>query len=76
MKTKADEVRSVAEAGGRLDGVIDGLIREDDESSITKDGKKIGEMIEELVGENYVEQWAGELLGSWEESAAGLVRLK
>ena len=66
----------MADAGGRLDSIIDGVIRENDESTASIEGKRIGEFIEGLVGEDFVETWAGDLVGSWDESVIGLTFLK
>lgn len=68
---KTKYLKRYMDEGGWLDKIEDAVRGGEDEGV----AKEVGTAVEEVVGEGFLEQWAGEVRDSWVDSVDGLVRI-
>jgi len=67
----AVEIKKDLGEGGSIDWVLDALQREDTEEETTT-----GKVVRELVGEGFMEVWAGSVVESWNDCVEGFSLLR
>ena len=71
-------IKRELDEGGWIDKVLDSVLRSEHDIPIEQAGKSVSLVgtLQELVGENFMEEWAGQVVESWKDSIIGLSYLK
>jgi N-terminal acetyltransferase B complex non-catalytic subunit len=64
---KSAEIKRNLDEGGLIDWILEALLKEDDEEAESA----VGMVLKEVVDENFMELWAGEVVESWNDSIVG-----
>jgi len=64
---KGLEIKRNLDEGGLIDWILEALLKEDDEEKESA----VGSVLKEVVDENFMELWAGEVVESWNDSVVG-----
>lgn len=71
---KATSIKRKLDEGGWIDRIMENVSQSEPESF--QDSPSIGSILMEIVTENFLEQWAGNVLESWRDSAVGFSYFK
>jgi N-terminal acetyltransferase B complex non-catalytic subunit len=70
---KSSMIKTGLDEGGWIDKVLESVLQVDRD---VKDANHIGETVKKVVDENFMEEWAGQVVESWRDSAMGFSYFK